>query len=423
MIKIGFLGFGTVNSGVYEGVTETLDYLESVIGEELCITKILIRNKRRYVNEANFELMTDRPEDFFSNEFDIVFEAMGGEQPALDYITLLLMKKIPVITANKELVAKHGPLLENLASKYNSFIGYEATVAGGIPIVNTLNSQLQWSAVEKVSGILNGTTNYIITKLADGKRSFENVLKEAQQLGFAEADPTADIEGFDALYKLQILCKLCFGAWVSDEQFQRKGMSHLKSWHFKAGEALGLKLKYIAEAYYDGREVQGTISPCFIDKNHPLSAIENENNGVHIKTDWLGDFVTAGPGAGKRPTATSMIEDYLHQLLKKNNQTNRKKRVKAYLPDSQQFVLFYEKSKENEINQKIIDSTYDVEEVLQIDDTEKIAMIIKAREKCLPIFDEIEYVDIFPIQRGSNDNNDHGVELTKGGQNTIKVYN
>ncbi|WP_161568266.1 homoserine dehydrogenase [Anaerobacillus alkaliphilus] len=399
MIKIGLLGFGTVNSGVYEGITDTLSYLEQLLGDSVSVEKILIRDKQKYSNNSNDELLTDVADDFFKHEYHVVFEAMGGEQPALDYVTFLLTKRIPVITANKELIAKHGSKLESLAKKYETFIGFEATVAGGIPIINTLKSQLQWTSVEKVSGILNGTTNYIITSLQEGNRTFESVLREAQELGFAEADPTSDVEGYDALYKLQILCRLCFGSWPTPEQFQRTGMSHLKSWHFKAGDYFQLKLKYIAEAYYDGHEVKGSISPTFVEEKHPLSSIINENNGIFLQGDWLGNFVASGPGAGKKPTATSMIEDYLHQLQNKTfKQTPIKRKVVNHV-DTKEYLVLYDIANEKEIYQFLKLVTYRVDKVVQFENKEKVAMLITANQLLPSIKSADQPVDIFPVLR------------------------
>lgn len=398
VIKIGLLGFGTVNSGVYEGITDTIEFLEHHLQEAICVEKILIRDKKRYLSLENIELVTDSPDDFFKHDFDVVFEAMGGEQPALDYITFLLTKKVPVITANKELVAKHGPLLESLAIKNETYLGFEAAVAGGIPIINTLNSQLQWTSVEKVSGILNGTTNYIMTKLQEGTRTFDSVLKEAQDLGFAEADPTADIEGFDVLYKLQILCRLCFGNWPKPEQFQRRGMSQLKSWHFKAGEYFNLKLKYIAEAYYDGKEVKGSISPSFIEESHPLRSIDNENNGVYLQGEWLGNFVASGPGAGKKPTATSMIEDFLHQLKRKSYHQQVAKRKEGSVASDQEYLLLFDMKDEKEVYQSLKEVTYTREEIVQFENNSKVALLITV-DSLAPSITRIKPLEAFPVLR------------------------
>ncbi|OIJ07703.1 hypothetical protein BKP35_18675 [Anaerobacillus arseniciselenatis] len=399
MIKVGFLGFGTVNSGVYEGIVDSVHYLEQILQEEICIQKILVRNKAQYLIGKQKEVVTDSPEQFFAEPFDVVFEAMGGEQPALEYISFLLTKKIPVVTANKELIAKHGQLLESIANENGTFIGYEATVAGGIPIINTLRSQLQWTAVNKVSGILNGTTNYIISKLKNGDRTFSSVLKEAQQLGFAEADPTADIEGYDALYKLQILCKLCFGVWVNEDAFIRNGMSQIESWNFNVGATLGLKLKYIAEAYYDGHKVQGNITPCYVEKKHPLAAIEDENNGVYIQGDWLGNFLTSGPGAGKKPTATSMIEDYLHQIQKKAKFQEVNKRWKVNSSTNKEFIVLYSEKNEEEVFEKLNEVTYNIGNKVYSDNSEKIALLIIGGREVFSLFSEQEEVQIIPVLR------------------------
>lgn len=394
LIKIGLLGFGTVNSGVYEGMQETISIIEEIIQEKIVISKILVRNKQRYNFEKFGDLLTDIPNEFFQEDFDVVFEAIGGVQPALDYITTLLTKQTSVITANKEVIAKHGDLLEQLAQKNSVFIGFEATVAGGVPVINLLRSQLQWTSVERVSGILNGTTNYLITRLKEEDRTFESVLKEAQQLGFAEADPTADIEGFDALYKLQILSKLCFGMWVKEEQFQRKGMSNLKDWYFKVGEPLNLTLKYIAKAYYDGSHVQGSVSLCFVDKNHPLASVDNENNGIQLKSKWLGSIFISGPGAGKKPTATSMIEDFLHQVQKKNLDLPVIKRNQAIASENKQFLLLYDLKDEREVYQSLKGVRCIIDESIPIDNHVGTLITVKDEEI---LTDITEKVKIFPV--------------------------
>lgn len=376
MIKIGLLGFGTVNTGVYEGIKTSTDYLKDVLQEDLCISKILVRNKQKYIGEHSFELITDCADDFFKEEFDIVFEAIGGVQPAIDYVTSLINRKVPIITANKELIAKYGELLEKLAYENNVFIGYEATVAGGIPIINTLRSQLQWTTVNNISAILNGTTNYIITKLNESDYSFEEVLRDAQLKGFAEADPTSDIEGYDALYKLQILCKLCFGKWVNEEAFIRQGMTHLQNHHFEVAEALNLKLKYICNAYFDDSGIKGIISPCLLEKKHPLASIENENNGIYLQGEWLGNFVASGPGAGKKPTATSMIEDYLHQQQRKQSKTEVRKRIDKINIIDFEYVVIYKLLNETVVDSLINEQTEILKKEVIFDDGEHKAILI-----------------------------------------------
>ncbi len=314
MLKIGLIGFGTVNKGVYEGIIRTKERLKEIVQDEIIFEKILVKDKTKH----NLDLLiTDDIEDFFNHHFDVVFEAIGGVQPALDYIKQCLSWSIPVITANKELIAKHGETIEQMAEQNNTFIGYEAAVAGGVPIVNVLKGQLHWTEIKRVTGILNGTTNYILTHLEDGERELSEVLAEAQRLGYAEADPTNDIEGYDALYKVQILSRLCFGFWPTFKQFERRGMTHLNQSHFSIAKKLNCKLKYIADASFDGVKMNGYVSPCFVVNDHVLAAITDVNNGVQIESDWLGEYLASGPGAGKKPTATSMIEDYLFHLFSK----------------------------------------------------------------------------------------------------------
>lgn len=405
MIKIGLIGFGTVNAGVYEGITSTANKLQAILQDNVVVEKILVKTKSKHTRfEYLVDKITDSPEVFFNSEYDIVFEAISGEQPALDYVSYLLTKGVPVITANKELIAKHGKTLEKIAKRHKTFIGFEAAVAGGIPIVNVLRGQLQWTEIKQVTGILNGTTNYILTKLQKGNQTFNEVLKEAQELGYAEFDPTNDIEGIDALYKIQILSRLCYGIWPKADQFMRKGISTFESWHFKIAQKYNCQIKYIAKASFDGTNVSGFVAPCFLSNEHPLARIDDVNNGIQLESDWLGKYVASGPGAGKRPTATSMIEDYLYHY--KTIENHYVKKQKTQQPNTTSQVLLIVNTKEDvaKVKQKLTSELVTIERIDHLIDG-KVTMLASIKNICPFICFNHMAVEVFPVLKTHNEIN------------------
>lgn len=318
MISIGLIGFGTVGSGVYERIEKTKKLLEKRLGEEVSITAILVKHhQKERVTKIKGALLTNNPAEFLQLNFDVVFEAAGGMEPTKSYILHFLEREVPVITANKDLVAMHGKELEEVAAAHGVYFGYEAAVGGGIPIINSLRANLATTKISKVSGILNGTTNYILTEMNEKKKSFVEALANAQTLGYAEADPTNDVEGIDAWYKLRILSKLCFGIWPEKEAISCCGLTAVEDWQIGLAESLGLKLKLIAEATFNNGKVEGYVSPSFLAPTHPLAFIRGVTNAVCLEGDDIGELVFSGPGAGKEATSNSMVEDFV--LLQKES--------------------------------------------------------------------------------------------------------
>lgn len=318
MLQVGLIGYGTVGSGVYERLSATKEMIKQLIGQDFEIKAILVKDRQKKRAADVKAVVTTSWEEFCEiAQYDVIFEAIGGIEPAFSYTMHWLEKGVPVISANKKLVAEKGQILERVAEDNGTYYGYEAAVAGGIPIINALKGTLATTPISRVSGILNGTTNYMLTEMIENHRSFADVLLEAQELGYAEANPTDDLEGFDAWYKIRILSRLCFGEWPAEEGFSRKGVSEVKDWHVEIGEKIGFKLKLIGEAWNDGVQVVGTVTPAFLSPSEPLANVRGVTNGISLEGSTIDQLLFIGPGAGKKATANSMVEDFLfHQQSK-----------------------------------------------------------------------------------------------------------
>ncbi|MFC0561849.1 homoserine dehydrogenase [Halalkalibacter alkalisediminis] len=323
MLQIGLIGYGTVGSGVYERLSTTSKHIEQLLGEEIKIVGILVKDRQKKRALDVDAVVTTNWEEFCQiGQYDIIFEAIGGIEPAFSYTAEWLQRGIPVITANKKLVAEKGSILEKMAEEQSTYYGYEAAVAGGIPIINALKGTLMTTSISRVAGILNGTTNYMLTEMIENQRSFTDVLIEAQQLGYAEADPTDDIEGYDAWYKIRILSHLCFGEWPTEETFSRKGVSEIEDWHVEIGERFGFKIKLIGEACVSKSEVKGRVTPAFLTLTEPLANVRGVMNGITLEGKSINELLFIGPGAGKEATSNSMVEDFIfHERVKSVNRT------------------------------------------------------------------------------------------------------
>jgi homoserine dehydrogenase len=329
MIRIGLIGFGTVGSGVYERLLNTKVEIKKLVKQEIEISAILVkdRQKQRATKNMNAFVTTCWEEFCQTAKFDVIFEAIGGIEPAFLYTAHWLEKGVPVISANKKLVAEKGEILEQLAAEHCTYYGFEAAVAGGIPIINSLKGNLSTTSISRVSGILNGTTNYMLTEMIENHRSFAEVLLEAQELGYAEADPTDDIEGFDAWYKIRILSRLCFGTWASVTSFFRKGVSSIEDWHVEVGERLGFKVKLIAEAWRSESGISGGVTPAFLTPTEPLANVRGVMNGISLEGNAVDQLLFLGPGAGKEATANSMVEDFLfHERMENEGRATREEK-------------------------------------------------------------------------------------------------
>jgi len=310
-ISIGLLGLGTVGSGVVKIIENHQDKLIHQVGCPVVVKKVLVQDlhKSRPV-EIDTKILTSSPDDIlFDNEIDVVIEVMGGVHQTKDYLITALRQGKHVVTANKDLMALHGSELLTVASEHGCDLFYEASVAGGIPILRGLVDGLASDRITQMMGIVNGTTNYILTKMSDEGRSYENVLKEAQELGFAEADPTADVEGLDAARKMTILATLGFSMHIDLDDVKVSGISSITEEDLRYGKQLGYTMKLIGYAHREGEKVEVSVAPTFLSNNHPLASVQNEYNAVYVYGEAVGETMFYGPGAGSLPTATAVVSD------------------------------------------------------------------------------------------------------------------
>lgn len=305
-IKIGLIGLGTVGSGVYK----TLQDFNNIE-----IAKIAVRDKSKKRNIENFDesILTENPYDIVNDDnIDIVVELIGGTKPAFDLLQTALKSGKHVVTANKELLAKHGEELFKLAQENNRVVLYEAAIAGGIPLIMPVKTILAGNKITQIKAILNGTTNYILTKMDVQNASYEDVLKEAQDLGYAEADPTGDVEGFDAAYKITTLSTIAFKQRIKFENVYREGITKISPEDMKAANEMGYKIKLIAYANIDeNNRADVRVHPMLVPKSQTLAHINYVTNAVTLTGHPVGEVTLSGPGAGEFPTASSVVGDIL----------------------------------------------------------------------------------------------------------------
>lgn len=308
MAKVAILGFGTVGSGVAEVLTQNKVILEKKLGESIDIKYILdLRdfpgNPFEKLVVHDFNIILNDP------EVSVVAEAMGGSHPAYDFSKACLEVGKSVVTSNKEVVAKFGSELLEIAKAHGAAYLFEASVGGGIPVIRPMCNDLSSNNICVVSGILNGTTNYILTKMDKAGAEFEDVLAEAQKLGYAEANPSADVDGIDAARKIVILAALSFGKLASPDSIHTEGITGISRPLVKCAKALGYSVKLIGHTRSIHGKTLCMVSPRLIPESNPLSGIEGVFNGILVSGDMVGDVMFYGPGAGKLPTASAVCAD------------------------------------------------------------------------------------------------------------------
>ncbi len=310
-VKIALLGCGTVGGGVLRLLRENHDSLTQKVGAPLEVRHVLVRDlKRQRVADCKREWLTTDPDKIFNDpEVDVVLELMGGAEPAKTYIERAIDRGLTVVTANKFLMATHGPALLKRAAEQEVDLAFEASVGGGIPIIRTLREALTGDKIESVVGILNGTCNYILTRMRSAGVDFRQALYEAQQLGYAEADPTLDIEGHDAAQKLIICSMLAFGSNFGADASPVEGITKIDTTDFKAADRFGYTIKHLAVARDLGHEVSLHTHPTFIPKSSVLANIDDVLNCVLVRGRGLGPCIIVGRGAGDLPTAVSVVAD------------------------------------------------------------------------------------------------------------------
>ncbi|MFQ9158478.1 MAG: homoserine dehydrogenase [Blautia sp.] len=313
MINIAVLGYGTVGSGVVEVINTNQDSINRRAGDEIRIKYVL--DLRDFPGDPVQEVLVHDYETIVNDpEIDIVVEVMGGLEPAHTFVKRALEAGKSVATSNKALVAKFGPELMDIARNKNINFLFEASCGGGIPIIRALNQSLTADEIDEVTGILNGTTNYMLTKMDMEGSRFESVLKEAQEKGYAEADPTADVEGYDACRKIAILSSLAYGKFLNYENIHTEGITRITPEDMEYAKAMGMAIKLLAtsrklseDSYY------AVVAPFLVGKNNPLYSVNDVYNGIFVHGNVLGDAMFYGSGAGKLPTASAVVADVVDE--------------------------------------------------------------------------------------------------------------
>lgn len=308
MVNIAVLGYGTVGSGVVEVLRTNEESINSKAGDAINLKYVL--DLREFPGDPVEKVLVHDYDIILKDEdVKIVVEVMGGVNPAYTFVKSALLSGKSVCTSNKELVAKHGAELLEIAREKNVNFFFEASVGGGIPIIRPLNQSLTADEILEISGILNGTTNFILTKMEKEGSSFDAVLKEAQELGYAERNPAADVEGFDACRKIAILSSLAIGSQVDFEDIYTEGITKITDIDFKYAKELGASIKLIGSSKKTDGGFTAMVSPKMLGSEHPLAGVNGVMNAIFVKGNVLGDVMFYGAGAGKLPTASAVVSD------------------------------------------------------------------------------------------------------------------
>ena len=314
-INLALLGFGTVGSGVAVTIRENSRIIEEQLGCKLVIKHVLVRNINKYKNNNLLKgiHLTDSFNDIIEDQsLDIIIEVMGGISPAKEYIFSALKKHISVVSANKDLVSLHGPEIIHMAIEKHVNFSCEASVGGGIPILMPLHQSLATNRIDSIVGILNGTTNYILTQMMETGQSYDEALKEAQAEGFAEADPTNDVCGFDAARKLAILSSIGFRANVTFEDVIVEGITKISPNDIKYAKDMGYTIKLLTVALRHDNGISLNVYPAFVPKNHPMASVQGSYNAIYVTGNIVDDVMFYGRGAGSLPTASAVMGDVIN---------------------------------------------------------------------------------------------------------------
>lgn len=319
-VNVALIGFGTIGAGVVDIFNKNRDLISKKVGKEVYLKKV-----------ADLDLTTDRgvevPEGVLTDDtmgvladenIDIIIELIGGYEPARTFIIKALESGKDVVTANKALVAKYWEELQEVAAKNNRRLAFEASVGGGIPVLLPLNEMLASNKIQSIYGIMNGTGNYILTKMAQEGLEFHTVLKEAQELGYAEADPTFDIEGHDTAQKLIILTKLGFGEYVPQEKFLVEGITKVTPKDLDFANETGYVIKLLGISQIEDGQLEIRVHPTLVPKDYLISSVNDVFNAIHITGDFLGPAMLYGQGAGRNATASAVVGDCIDLIINPN---------------------------------------------------------------------------------------------------------
>ena len=313
-MKIAVLGMGTVGSGVVNVLNTNKNKIESLLGEEVTVTHVLAKNidKARDIDLSGIQL-TDKVEDIYEADIDAVIEVMGGIDNTYEIILQFLKNRIHVVTANKDLLAERIDDLVAVANENEVHLNYEASVAGGVPIIKTIENSLNANQISEVMGILNGTTNYILTKMTVDGWTYDDALEDAKAKGYAEADPTNDVEGIDALRKIVLLSRLSFNKKVDIKDVPSIGISKVESEDIQIAKNLGYVMKLVGIGKYSD-SLSASVEPIFFKADHQLASVNYEKNAVYVIGNAVGETMYYGPGAGSLETASAVVSDLIDVL-------------------------------------------------------------------------------------------------------------
>ena len=319
MFNIAILGFGTVGSGVYEVIKENNALLKQKTGEDIAVKKIL--DIREFAgSEWESLVVHDIKEIIEDNDIDVVVETMGGTSPAFEFVRDALLSGKHVTTSNKALVAAHGTELLKIAREKNVNFFFEASVGGGIPIIRTITESYAGEHFKEITGILNGTTNYILTKMDVEGEDFDKALSTAQELGYAERNPEADVEGYDTCRKIAILASLATGKEVNFEEIHTEGITKIDTTDFEYAKHMKLSIKLFGDSKFEDGKVFAFVAPVMVERDHPLYMVNDVFNGIMVEGNMLGKSMLYGSGAGKLPTASAVVADIV--AITKNKDKN-----------------------------------------------------------------------------------------------------
>lgn len=313
-VKIALLGFGTVSQGTFNLLQDNADLITNRSGVTIEISKIFVRNPDKYTTitlPSTAQYVTNIDDVLNDESIAIVVELMGGTTFAKDCVEAALKHGKSVVTANKDLLAEAGPYLFDLAYKNHVDLRFEASVLGGIPIIRTLYDSLGGNRITELVGIMNGTTNFILSKMTDEGLSYGDVLKEAQDLGYAESDPTADVEGLDAARKLAILASISFNRRIFFEDVTVEGITNIDTEDISFGKEFGYNIKLIGIAKESSKGLSLNVYPAFVPLTHPLASVRGSYNAIYIKGNGIDDAMFYGRGAGSLPTGSSVVSDIM----------------------------------------------------------------------------------------------------------------
>ncbi|NRS48365.1 homoserine dehydrogenase [Brevibacillus sp. HB2.2] len=378
-IKLGLMGFGTVGTGVVRIIQAHQEDLQKQTGLSIEISRILVQDaeKSRNISFMEGTLTTDPASLLDDPEIEVIVEVIGGIHPAKEYILGALERGKHVVTANKDLMALHGAEILEKAQEKGCDVFYEASVAGGIPILRALVEGFSSDRIAKMMGIVNGTTNYIMTKMSLEGAEYSEVLKEAQALGYAEQDPTSDVEGFDAARKMAILATLGFRVPMKLEDVDVKGISSVSKEDIAYGKQLGYEIKLLGLARRDEEAIEVSVQPTLVPKSHPLASVNGVFNAVYVHGEAVGETMFYGPGAGELPTATAVVSDLVTVVKNRKLGVNGRGMVAPYKEkvlkeDSEKFSKYFlrivvadKRGVLAQITQLLADKNISLEQVIQ----------------------------------------------------------